>query len=81
MKYAFVSFADVHTRKNVGCCIVQVTELYMANDRCKQLGLMPNCCNNARGYELNHDQFLEQGMELNRFYSKSELVEMGFSLA
>jgi hypothetical protein len=79
MKYVFVSFADAHTKKNIGCCIVQVENLKEANEKCKELGLMPGTNNFARGYELEDEEaFKAQEMELNRFYSKAEMEAKGF---
>ena len=37
--------------------------------------------NEARGYALSEDEFREQGMELNRFYSRQQMLEMGFEKA
>lgn len=81
MIYVFMSFADTHTRQNIGCCIVQVDHLKDANEKCKQLGLMPQICNEARGFPLNEQEFQQQGMELNRLYSRHEMEQMGFEKA
>ncbi len=80
MKYVFMSFASHHTGKNIGCCVIQVDNLNNANEKCKELGLMPNECNNARGYVLNEQQFNQQGMELNKFYTRQQMSDMGFQL-
>lgn len=82
MPYVFMSFGSVHTGKNIGCCIVKVDDPDQANAECKQLGLMPTECNQARGYVLDTEEaFNEQGMELNRFYTKQQMQEMGFEIA
>jgi hypothetical protein len=80
-KYVFMSFSSMHTKKNIGCCIIQCEDPTKANELTKQLGLMPHECNNARGYELNEEEFREQGMELNRLYSSEEMSKMGFQKA
>jgi hypothetical protein len=79
--YVFMSFGNVHTGKNIGCCIVQVDDPDHANDKCAELGLMPTVCNEGRGYVLTEESFNEQGMELNKFYSATEMEAMGFSKA
>lgn len=75
--YVFMSFASPHTGKNLGCCIVQVDDPNNANDKCKELGLMPMECNHARGYVLDDDTWQEEDMELNRFYTPEEMLASG----
>lgn len=41
---------------------------------------MSSRCNQARGYELDEQFFVEQGMELNSFYSRKEMKTMGFQI-
>jgi len=77
-QYVFMSFADVHTGKNIGCCIVEVADPNDATEHCKKLGLMPKTCNSARGFVLDEKGFKEQGMELNKFYSRDDMAKMGF---
>jgi len=76
--HVFMSFADAHTGKNIGCCIVEVDEAEQANAKCAELGLMPNRCNHAKGYVL--ENAADEPMEVNRFYTKDELIEMGYEL-
>ena len=78
MAYIFMSFGSHHTAKNIGCCIVKTEGTEDANEKCKRLGLMPNECNQARGYELTEESFVEQDMELNKFYTVNEMEKMGF---
>jgi hypothetical protein len=77
MKYVFMSFASPHTGKNLGCCIIQVENPEDANEKSKELGLMPKEDNHAQGYVLNEDTWQEEGMDLNRFYSREEMTELG----
>ncbi len=42
---------------------------------------MPQICNQARGYILEDEDFTKQGMELNKFYSRYEIMSMGFQRA
>jgi hypothetical protein len=73
-----MSFASLHTRKNIGCCIIKIDNPEKANDEAKKLNLMPEECNQALAYLLTEEQFKEQGMELNKFYTKAEMEKMGF---
>lgn len=79
MAYVFLSFASPHTGKNLGVCIVQVDNPGDANDRAKELGLMPDECNHCRGFLLTDEGFEEQGLELNRFYTADEMRKLGFT--
>lgn len=79
--YMFVSFASLHTGKNLGCCIVKSDNKYDTNKQCIDLGLMPEQCNECRGYPLTEEQFQKQGMELNKFYTKEQMIEMGFTIS
>lgn len=78
MVYVFMSFGSMHDGRNLGCCIVRVAEFTDANAECARLGLMPNECNEARAYLLRDEEFPAQGMELNRFYTRDEMLQMGF---
>jgi len=80
MIYVFMSFGSLHTGKNLGCCIVRVQRPEDANEECKRLGLMPNECNAGRGYVMSDEDFPQQGMELNKFYTSAQMKEMGFQL-
>ena len=79
--YIFMSFGSLHSGKNLGCCIIQVDSPDQANDKCNELGLIPNECNQARAYPLADEDFETQGMELNRLYTPKELEQMGFQKA
>jgi len=82
MAYVFMSFASLHGEGNLGCCIVQVDDPRDANEHCRRLGLMPDSCNEGRGYLLADEaEFKAQGMELNRLYSSAEMQKMGFAKA
>ncbi len=79
MVYMFMSFASIHTGKNIGCCIVQVEDPKQANDKCHDLGLMPTECNHVQGFLLPEEDLEAQGMELNKFYAKQEMDAMQFA--
>ena len=79
--YVFVSFGSLHSGKNIGCCVIQCDDPEQANIKCKELGLMPEECNGARGYALTENEFKDQGMELNKLYTPKEMESMGFELA
>jgi len=76
-----MSFGSMHTRKNIGCCIIRVKNPEDANEECKRLNLMPTECNQTRGFLLSDEDFPQQGMELNKFYTKEEMEKMGFERA
>ena len=78
MPYYFMSYGSLHSGKNIGCCIIEVEESEDPNEKSKILGLMPNECNQAIAYLLDEQGFKEQGMELNRFYSREEMLSAGF---
>jgi N-acetylglutamate synthase-like GNAT family acetyltransferase len=80
MAYVFMSFASLHTGKNIGCCIVKVDDPDDANERCRELGLMPDTCNQGRGYLLPDEAAVAaQGMEVERFYTDDEMLGLGFT--
>ena len=76
MSYVFMSFASSHTGKNLGCCIVEVDNPNDANQRSKDLGLMPGECNQAKGWTIeNRDG---EDMEIDTFYTRQQMIEMGY---
>lgn len=75
MRYVFMSFASAHTGKFVGACVVEVEDPNDANQKCKELGLMPKECNHARGSVLEE---MEEDMELNTFYTRQQMDELGY---
>ena len=78
MSYVFMSFASAHTGKNIGCCIVEVDDPNNANQHCSDVGLMPEECNQARGFVL--EDIEGEDMELNKFYTRQEMVDMGYEI-
>lgn len=72
-----MSFADLRTGSNVGCCIIECS-LAEAPDMVRELKLEPKIPVNIRGYELDEDGFQEQGLELNKLYSREEMISAGF---
>lgn len=71
----------MHSKQPLGACIVQVDRPEDANEKTKQLGLMPNECNKAFGYVLSDEDFAEQDMELNKFYDTDDMNRLGFQKA
>jgi hypothetical protein len=77
--YVFMSFVNLHTRKNMGVIVVEAEGsgdfeiMKNANDKALALGVL-NECNTARGYVVPDTQ----GLELNRLYTPEELKELGF---
>lgn len=76
MRCVFMSFASAHTGKNIGCCIIEVDDPNDANQKCKDLGLMPKECNHARGHMLNSID--DEDMELNTFYTREQMDQLGY---
>jgi len=80
--YVFISFGSLHTGKNIGCCIVEVEALDDAAAKCDELKLTPEVCSQGRASVLpDEETFQEQGMDLNRFYTADEMIQMGFTKA
>ena len=75
--YTFISFASPVTGFNIGCCIIKC-DGKDAPKRVKELGLEPSEPMTARAYQLDEDSFKKQGMALNLFYSRDEMVAMEF---
>lgn len=75
--HVFMSFASLHTGKNLGAAVLQVDTVEDANEKAKELGIMPNECNQGRGYVVPDNQ----GLELNRLYTPQELDQLGFQKA
>ena len=76
MPYVFMSFASAHAGKNIGCCIIESEDPNDANQKAKDLGLMPEECNHAKGYVL--EDIEDEDMELNKFYTNQQMAEMGY---
>ena len=76
MAYVFMSFASPHTGKNLGCCIVEVDNPNDANQRSKDLGLMPEECNLAKGWTI--ENLDGEDMELDTFYTRQQMDDMGY---
>ena len=78
-EYMFFSFADAHSGDNLGCCIIKSSDPDEAKEVCDNLGLTPNGCLDIRAYPLTEIEFLQQDMELNRLYSRDEMIlQKGF---
>lgn len=74
--YVFMSFASALTGTNIGCCIVEVDDPDEANQKCKDLGLMPNEPNYAKGYPMGDVN--SEDMEVGKFYTREQMVEMHY---
>lgn len=74
--YTFISFGSTVTGKNLGCCIIECSGDEAAQ-KARDLGLEPNEPIHAQAFELNEEQFKEEGMELNKLYSREEMLQRG----
>tara|TARA_Y100000034_G_scaffold81854_1_gene98122 strand:+ start:156 stop:395 length:240 start_codon:yes stop_codon:yes gene_type:complete len=73
-----MSFGDTTTGKNLGCCVVKSSSGIQAHKLSHQLGINPG--GEMRSYGLTTEQFEEQGLEVNRLYTRAEMLQMGFKL-
>lgn len=85
MSYVFMSFSSKTTRKNIGCCIIRnpnqeqnKNQIISWIEECERLGLKPEGADDFRAELLGEAQFLVQGMELNRFYTREQMLQMAF---
>ena len=75
-KYTFISFAE-HTGsgKHLGCCIVECVgpdAIFVARSR----GINPG--GQAVIFALSQSEFEEQGLEVDRLYTRKEMDKMAF---
>ncbi len=76
MSYWFLSFRDADKNRNLGVSVVQAESMEMALGeswlkRCNPGG-------EVLFNEMSEAQFEEEGLELNRLYSKKEMSGLGY---
>lgn len=76
MKYFFMSFRDVDENKNLGVCIVQEEDSEKAVQKATELGINPG--GEVLLFELDDEEFRNQGLNLNTLYSRSQMRDLGF---
>lgn len=70
-----ISFADESSGRNLGCCIVEsepMASIFVAKDK----GINPG--GQAKMYKLTEEEYKDQGLELDRLYTRKEMKELGF---
>ena len=77
MTYTFISFGSPITGKNLGVCVIQC-EPEEAPEKARELGLEPKEPVEVQAYKLNEEEFKDQGLELDRLYSRKEMIAMEF---
>lgn len=76
MKYYFLSFRDPDINRNLGVCIVQAPTLRAAIVKAYKKDINPG--GEVASFELTESEFIEEGLELDRLYSREEMKEMGY---
>jgi hypothetical protein len=76
-EYWFMSFAE-ETGKNLGCCIIASESAQQAHALSHRYGINPGGQMQSSG--LTKEQFKLQGLELNKLYTREEMMKMGFQL-
>jgi hypothetical protein len=74
--YVYLSFCDEVKHKSLGVCIVEVDDQMQAIQEAWDQGVNPG--GEVLAFTLTAGQFKAQELEVNRLYSREELVEMGF---
>lgn len=76
VKYTFISFVEnPGSGKNLGCCVVEcvgASAIFVARSK----GINPG--GEAAMFGLSQSEFEEQGLELDRLYTKKEMNEKDF---
>lgn len=73
--YYFMSFRDVRTNTNLGVCQVEAASEKFAMTKSIALGINPG--GEVAIYELEEK---EPELELDRLYTKQEMLDLGFEL-
>ncbi len=76
MDYFFMSFRDDEKNKNLGVCVVYEFDLPSALSKAWTLGINPG--GEVLSVKMSESMFFEEGLELNRLYTKAELMALGY---
>ena len=77
MKYGWLSFRDPEKNLNLGCCIVSdVQNFTEAIQKAHKLGINPG--GEVMGTPMTEEMFKEEGLEADRLYTRSEMIELGY---
>lgn len=76
-KYMFMSFRDPIKNINLGVCIIKSPpDVKVAIEKAWELDINPG--GEVASCPLTEEGFIEQDLELNRLYSKQEIINKGF---
>ena len=74
--YMWLSFASEETGKNLGVCIVEASNFTEGIQKAHQKGINPG--GQVAGSKMSEEQFQGEELELDRLYSREEMIEMEF---
>lgn len=75
-EYWFMSFGSEKTGENLGCCIIAAPSAQQAHALSHRYNINPG--GQMRSSGMTKEQFDLQGMELNKLYTREEMIKMGF---
>lgn len=76
MGYIWLSFRDPDINLNLGCAIVEARNMHEAVTIAHDLGINPG--GEVLSTQLTEQQAISEGLELNRLYSREELMAMDY---
>ena len=77
MKYMFLSFRDPEINKNLGACIIDdVDNVKDAVDKAWELDINPG--GEVLGFLLTEEDFAQEDMDANKFYTTEQLDQRGY---
>jgi len=78
MKYYFMSFRNAKKNENLGVCIVAASNPNTAVRKTIDLKINPG--GEIRIEKMDKKQFKEQGLELDKLYTRSEMIKLGYEI-
>ena len=76
MGYVWLSFRDPDLNLNLGCAIVEARNFHEAVTLAHDLGINPG--GEVLGAMLTEQQAISEGLEVNKLYSRDELIAMDY---
>lgn len=76
MSYVWLSFRDPELNLNLGCAIVEANNFHEAVTLAHDLEINPG--GEVLGAMMTEPQVEKEGLEINKLYSRTELMEMGY---
>lgn len=78
MKYLYMSFRDPEEDINLGVCIVEASNVMEGVKRSHSLKMNPG--GEVMMFEMDETEYREEGLEINRLYSRSEMLDLGYEI-